>query len=462
MLDIVILAAGKGTRMKSDLAKVLHPIGSRSMLSHVVNTARELGDYPIHIITGYGEAQVKASLNQDESLQNVESRNLNYIQQIKQLGTGHAVQQALPALNNDSITLILYGDVPLINLTTLNKLVKRVNSKSLGLLTVTLKNPSGYGRIVRDIRGSVTSIVEQKDAAPEQLAIQEINTGIMAVNSAHLQSWLPTLSNGNAQGEYYLTDIIAMAVANDVAINTEQPEVEWEVMGINNRKQQAELERIYQANQADQQMANGVTLLDPTRFDCRGNLVCGGDVVIDVNCIFEGNNTVGANVTIGPNCIIKNTSIGDNSEIKANTVLEDTMIGNNCIIGPFARLRPGTTLAANAKIGNFVETKNAIIGEDSKVNHLSYVGDAILGKYVNIGAGTITCNYDGVNKHQTTIEDNVFVGSNTALVAPVRLGKGSTVGAGSTINKNVENETLAVTRSPQKTMKDWQRPKKQQ
>jgi len=460
MLDIVILAAGKGTRMKSDLAKVLHPIGSRSMLSHVISTARELGDYPIHVITGHGAEQVKQSLSQDQSLQDLGSLCLNYIQQTKQLGTGHAVQQALPALNKDSITLILYGDVPLINATTLNKLIRRVTSTSLGLLTVSLKDPSGYGRIVRDSCGSVISIIEQKDATPEQLTIQEINTGIMAVNSAQLQSWLPALSNNNAQGEYYLTDIIAMAVAHDVEINTEHPEAEWEVMGINNRKQQAELERIYQGNQAEQQMANGVTLLDPTRFDCRGSLVCGTDVVIDINCIFEGNNTIGANVTIGANCIIKNTHIGDNSEIKANTVLEDTTIANNCVIGPFARLRPGTVLSTNAKIGNFVETKKTIIGEGSKVNHLSYVGDAILGKDVNIGAGTITCNYDGVNKHQTTIEDNVFVGSNTALVAPITLGEGSTVGAGSTINKNVESGTLALTRSPQKAMKDWQRPKK--
>jgi len=459
MLDIVILAAGKGTRMKSDLAKVLHPIGGRSMLSHVIATASGLGDYPLHIITGHGSAQVIDSVKQ-LSKQLSLSTEPHFVQQTEQLGTGHAVQQALPLLSNDSITLILYGDVPLTSLDTLKALLEKVTPESLGLLTIELDNPSGYGRIVRDSKEAVTSIVEQKDAKPEQLGIKEINTGIMAVNSSQLKKWLPALSNNNAQGEYYLTDISAMAVADGVSISTAQPMEEWEVMGINNRQQQAELERIYQSKQAEEQMLNGVTLLDPQRFDCRGSLVCGTDVVIDINCVFEGHNRLGHGVNIGPNCIIKNTTIGDNTEIKANTVLEDTEIENDCTIGPFARLRPGTTLANKAKIGNFVETKKAIIGEGSKVNHLSYVGDAVLGKEVNVGAGTITCNYDGVNKHQTTIEDNVFVGSNSALVAPVTLGEGSTVGAGSTINKNVDRETLAVTRSPQKTLKDWQRPQK--
>jgi len=455
MLDIVILAAGKGTRMKSDLAKVLHPIGGHSMLSHVIATASSLGDYPLHIITGHGSDQVIDSVKQQQLL-----KSPNFVQQKEQLGTGHAVQQVLPFLNDDSITLILYGDVPLTSLETLKTLLEKVTPKTLGLLTIKLNNPSGYGRIVRDSGGAVTAIVEQKDAEPEQLAIKEINTGIMALKSSQLKQWLPALSNNNAQGEYYLTDIIAMAVADGITINTAQPTEEWEVMGINNRQQQAELERIYQIKQADKQMLNGVTLLDPTRFDCRGRLVCGTDVVIDINCIFEGNNQLGDGVVIGPNCTIKNTTIGNNTEIKANTVLEDTAIANGCTIGPFARLRPGTELADQAKIGNFVEIKKTTVGEGSKINHLSYVGDAVLGKDVNIGAGTITCNYDGVNKHQTIIEDDVFVGSNSALVAPLTLGSGSTVGAGSTINKNVEKETLALTRSQQKTMKEWQRPKK--
>ncbi|MGH1439255.1 MAG: bifunctional UDP-N-acetylglucosamine diphosphorylase/glucosamine-1-phosphate N-acetyltransferase GlmU [Cellvibrionaceae bacterium] len=459
MLDIVILAAGKGTRMKSDLAKVLHPIGGRSMLSHVIATASDLGDYPLHIITGHGSAQVIDSVKQ-LSKQLSLSIEPHFVQQTEQLGTGHAVQQALPLLSNDSITLILYGDVPLTSLDTLKALLEKVTPESLGLLTIELDNPSGYGRIVRDSKQAVTSIVEQKDAKPEQLGIKEINTGIMAVNSSQLKKWLPALSNNNAQGEYYLTDIIAMAVADGISISTAQPMEEWEVMGINNRQQQAELERIYQSKQAERQMLNGVTLLDPSRFDCRGKLVCGTDVIIDINCIFEGNNELGNGVIIGPNCTIKNTSIGSYTEIKANTVLEDATIASECTIGPFARLRPGTLLADKAKIGNFVETKKASVGEGSKINHLSYVGDAVLGKDVNIGAGTITCNYDGVNKHQTTIEDDVFVGSNSALVAPITLGSGSTVGAGSTINKNVAKETLALTRSPQKTMKEWQRPKK--
>lgn len=460
MLDIVILAAGKGTRMKSDLAKVLHPIGGQSMLSHVIATAKQLGNHPIHIITGHGADQVKASLQQDRAIKRTSLTEFNYIQQTQQLGTGHAVQQALSSLNDDSITLILYGDVPLTGLETLEGLVKKVNKNTLGLLTVTLANPTGYGRIVRNADNEVTAIVEQKDASLEELAVQEVNTGIIAVHSCHLKKWLPLLSNDNAQGEYYLTDIISMAVADGMGVETDQPQAEWEVIGINNRQQQAELERIFQANQASQQMQNGVTLLDPARFDCRGNLECGSDVVIDVNCVFEGDNKLGDGVTIGPNCIIKNTTIGSNSEIKANSILEDSILASSCTVGPFARLRPGTELAKEAKIGNFVETKKAIIGEGSKINHLSYVGDAILGKEVNIGAGTITCNYDGVNKHQTTIGDKVFVGSNTALVAPVILGDGSTIGAGSTINKNVENETLALTRSPQKTLKDWRRPTK--
>lgn len=451
MIDIVILAAGKGTRMQSNLPKVLHPLGGKSLLSHVVDTASQLGEHPVHIITGHGAEQVEACFD---------NANIHFTQQREQLGTGHAVQQVLDQLRSDAITLILYGDVPLTPLATLKKLIDVVSPDTMGLLTVCLDEPTGYGRIVRNSEGMVCAIVEQKDADLEQLGIKEVNTGIMAVNSHHLQQWLPQLSNDNAQGEFYLTDIIAMAVAEGITVVSEQAQAEWEVMGINNRQQQAQLERIFQRNQANGLMAQGVTLLDPLRFDCRGNLTCGNDVVIDINCVFEGTCELGDGVSIGPNCIISNAKIGDNTEIKANTVLEDCSIAANCTIGPFARLRPGTQLDEAAKIGNFVETKKAHIGKGSKVNHLSYVGDATLGKDVNIGAGTITCNYDGVNKHQTEIGDNVFVGSNSALVAPLTLGKGSTIGAGSTINKNVDADTLALTRPPQKTLKDWQRPTK--
>ena len=450
MLDILILAAGKGTRMKSSLPKVLHPIAGKPLINHVIETAKFLTSDPLSIIVGHGAEQVKQELSEQHT----------FILQEQQLGTGHAVQQALPYFRNDSVVLILYGDVPLISQSTLQRLVDKVNSNSLGLLTVNLDQPTGYGRIVRDIDGQVTAIVEQKDATKEQLSINEVNTGVMAVNSQHLQKWLPELSNDNAQGEYYLTDIIAMAQQQGIDINTDQPDFEWEVMGINDRHQQAELERIYQSNVARKLMTDGVTLLDPNRFDCRGNVSAGQDVIIDINCLLIGEVSLGNNVTIGANCIIQNSVIGDNTVIKDNTIIEDSEINSNCTIGPFARLRPGTKLSDQAKIGNFVETKKAQIGKGSKVNHLSYVGDAVLGNDVNIGAGTITCNYDGVNKHLTTIGNDVFVGSNSALVAPVTLEDGVTIGAGSTINRSVEKDTLALTRSPQKMHKEWQRPVK--
>lgn len=450
MLDIVILAAGKGSRMKSDLPKVLHPIANKPLVEHVINTAKSLTGLPMNCLIGHGAEQVQEALGDKH----------NYILQEQQLGTGHAVQQALPYFHDDAIVLILYGDVPLIERSTLERLVATVTKNSLGLLTVNLNNPTGYGRIIRDENNKVTAIVEQKDASEKQLDITEVNTGIMAVNSIHLKQWLPLLSNDNAQGEYYLTDIIAMAQKQGVGIATEQPDNEWEVLGVNDRRQQAELERIYQQRQAEQLLIDGVTLLDPSRFDCRGELTVGNDVVIDINCIFKGNVTLGDGVVIGANCIIENSNIGAGSIIKDNSILEESTVNEHCIIGPFARLRPKTYLNDHVKIGNFVETKKATIGKGSKVNHLSYVGDAILGDSVNIGAGTITCNYDGVNKHQTTIGDNVFVGSNTALVAPITLASGSTIGAGSIINKSVEKDTLSLTRAPQKMHKDWQRPTK--
>lgn len=450
MLDIVILAAGKGSRMKSDLPKVLHPIADKPLVEHVIHTAKSLTGLPMNCLIGHGAKQVQEALGDQH----------NYILQEQQLGTGHAVQQALPYFHDDAIVLILYGDVPLIERATLERLVASVNKNSLGLLTVHLDDPTGYGRIIRDKNNNVTAIVEQKDASKSQREITEVNTGIMAVNSVHLQQWLPLLSNDNVQGEYYLTDIIAMAQQQGVQIETEQPDHEWEVLGVNDRRQQAELERIYQRKQAEQLLINGVTLADPSRFDCRGELSVGNDVVIDINCIFKGNVTLGNGVIIGANCIIENSTIGDHSVIKDNSIIEDSIIKQDCMVGPFARLRPGTQLDNDAKVGNFVETKKAVVGKGSKINHLSYVGDAVLGQSVNIGAGTITCNYDGVNKHQTTIGNNVFVGSNSALVAPVTLEDGSTVGAGSTINKVVKKDTLSLTRAPQKTHKDWQRPVK--
>lgn len=452
MLDIVILAAGKGTRMRSALPKVLHPIASKPLVSHVIDTADALSDRPINIVVGHGADHVKNALKNNAAL--------HFVEQTQQLGTGHAVSQALPYLADDSIVLILYGDVPLITQATLEKLSAVVSDTTMGLLTVKLANPSGYGRIIRDAEGAVTAIVEQKDASADELCINEVNTGIMAVNAKHLKSWLPQLSNNNAQGEYYLTDIVAMARSENVAVATEHPANEWEVLGVNDRRQQAQLERIYQSTIAEQLLVDGVTLIDPSRFDCRGVLNAGHDVTIDVNCIFKGAVTIGDNVLIGANCVIENTTIASGSVIKDNCILENASVGECCTVGPFARLRPGTILSSKAKIGNFVETKNATIGTGSKVNHLSYVGDASLGEAVNIGAGTITCNYDGVNKHQTTIGDNVFVGSNTALVAPVELEDGCTVGAGSTITKSVEKNTLSLTRAIQKTHPSWTRPEK--
>ncbi|MFT6790845.1 MAG: bifunctional UDP-N-acetylglucosamine pyrophosphorylase/glucosamine-1-phosphate N-acetyltransferase [Cellvibrionaceae bacterium] len=450
MLDIIVLAAGRGTRMKSDLPKVLHPIAGRPMLVHVLDALEPFRDRAIHLVVGHGSELLKKTLGDDPPI--------NFIEQQQQLGTGHAVQQVISALETAETVLILYGDVPLIQTHTLEQLVQKVNKSALSLLTVTLDNPNGYGRIIRDSKGSVKAIAEQKDASDEQRKIREVNTGIMAVNGRQLKRWLPQLNNNNAQGEYYLTDIIALAVAEGVHIECSQPLYEWEVLGVNNRSQQAQLERIYQLQLADQLMSDGVTLMDPQRFDCRGQLSCGSDTYIDVNCVFEGNNYLGNQVIIGPNCLLKNARIGDNTTIAANSIIEGTDIGRDCHIGPFARLRPGTQLADRARVGNFVETKKAIIGADSKINHLSYVGDAVLGKGVNIGAGTITCNYDGANKHQTTIGDDVFIGSNTALVAPVAVKNSATIGAGSTITNDVESDQLSLTRAPQKTFSGWKRP----
>lgn len=451
MLEAIVLAAGKGTRMKSNLPKVMHPLAGKPFLQHVLETTRSLAPANIHLVLGHGADVVQASLNLAE---------VNVVPQEQQLGTGHAVMQVLPQLADDSVVLILYGDVPLISRETLEKLASVANRKTLGLLTVRLPDPTGYGRVLRDQQGNISAIVEQKDASPEQLTINEVNTGIISVHAAFLRDCLPKLSNQNAQGEYYLTDIIAMAKAAGLDVVALETRHLYEVQGVNNRQQQAELERLFQQHQAQKLMEQGLTLLDPARFDCRGDLQIGADCIVDINCVFEGRVVLGNNVRIGPNCLIKDAVIGDDVEIEANSVIDDAKIGPECHIGPFARVRPGSQFAKGAKVGNFVETKKAVVGEGSKINHLSYVGDAELGANVNVGAGTITCNYDGVNKHKTRIGNDVFVGSNTALVAPVEIADGATVAAGSTITLNVKTNQLAVARERQRNVDGWQRPKK--
>ncbi|MFV8572289.1 bifunctional UDP-N-acetylglucosamine diphosphorylase/glucosamine-1-phosphate N-acetyltransferase GlmU [Marinobacter sp. SBS5] len=450
-LHVVILAAGQGSRMKSALPKVLHPVAGKAMLHHVVETAKQLGAEKIHTVIGHGADQVRASLEDD---------SVNWVLQTEQLGTGHAVAQALPDLPDNARVLVLYGDVPLTSKDTLQGMVEELNEERLALLTVDLDNPQGYGRIVRSAEGQVQAIVEQKDATAEQQAIKEVNTGILAVSAKHLKSWLPTLSNSNAQGEYYLTDIIAMSVEHGLSVEVSQPRTAFEVQGVNNRLQLAELERWYQLQQAERLMTEGATLADPARIDVRGELSIGNDLWIDVNVVFEGKVSLGSNVSIGPGCVIKDATIADGAEIKAHSVIEGAVVGANAQIGPFARLRPGTELSANTKVGNFVETKKAIVGEGSKINHLSYVGDASLGRNVNVGAGTITCNYDGVNKFRTVLGDGVFVGSNTSLVAPVKVDEGATIGAGSTITRDVAENDLAVARGKQRNISGWERPKK--
>jgi bifunctional UDP-N-acetylglucosamine pyrophosphorylase / glucosamine-1-phosphate N-acetyltransferase len=451
MLDILVLAAGKGTRMRSDLPKVLHPVGGKALVQHVVDTARQVGGEQILIIVGHGAEKVE---------ERMAAPDVKFVLQAEQLGTGHAVQQALPQLRGDATVLILYGDVPLTRAETLQKLIAQVSDTQMGLLTVNMQDPTGYGRIVRDPLGKVVAIVEHKDASDEQKQIREINTGIMAVKAKHLRDWLPQLQNNNAQGEYYLTDIIAMAKASGVNIAVEQPAAVQEVEGINNRQQQAALERYFQQQKANELMVAGVTLLDPARVDIRGNLKVGRDVVIDINCVFEGEVELGDGVTIEPNCVIINSKLGAGTHVKAFSHIEESVLAADCDVGPYARLRPGTDLAEGVKIGNFVETKKAVIAKGSKVNHLSYIGDAKVGAGVNVGAGTITCNYDGVNKFKTEIGDNAFIGSNSALVAPVKIGAGATVGAGSVITKDVEATELAIGRAKQRNIQGWERPTK--
>ncbi|MBZ9558653.1 MULTISPECIES: bifunctional UDP-N-acetylglucosamine diphosphorylase/glucosamine-1-phosphate N-acetyltransferase GlmU [unclassified Modicisalibacter] len=449
-LDVVILAAGQGTRMRSRRPKVLHELAGRPMVRHVLDTAGELDTRRLHVVIGHGGDQVREALGDTPA---------DFVVQAEQKGTGHAVAQALDALGDGKV-LILYGDVPLIRRETLAALLDRVDERRMALLTVTLENPAGYGRIKRDERGHAVAIVEHKDATPAERRVQECNTGIMAMTAAQLRRWLPRLSADNAQGEYYLTDVIAMAAGEGIEIATAQPGDPVEVEGVNDRVQLARLERIVQRDAAERLMRSGATLADPGRLEVRGRVDCGRDVFIDVGCVFEGNVELADGVHVGPYCVIRDARLGPDSTIQAHSVIEGATLDGGSQVGPFARLRPGTHLARGARIGNFVETKNAEVGEGAKINHLSYVGDARLGRDVNIGAGTITCNYDGANKHHTEIGDRAFIGSNTALVAPVSVGEGATVGAGSTISKDVEAGSLAVARSRQTSLGGWQRPTK--
>ncbi|MGB5324970.1 MAG: bifunctional UDP-N-acetylglucosamine diphosphorylase/glucosamine-1-phosphate N-acetyltransferase GlmU [Pseudomonadales bacterium] len=449
-IDVVVLAAGKGTRMYSDIPKVLHPIGGRPMAQHVVDAALLLGDVRLHAVVGHEAMLVQ------QALEGVDS----FIEQSEQLGTGHAVAQALPALREGALVVVLYGDVPLIQTGTLEKLVAACNEQAMSLLTVQLDDPHGYGRICRDANGKVRAIVEQKDASEAQLAIAEVNTGIMCIAQAQLAKWLPALGNSNAQGEYYLTDVVEMAVADGIAVNTISASSAEEVEGVNNKLQLARLERCFQLQQAENLMLAGTTLADPARIDIRGSLSVGRDVYIDVNAVFSGDVVLGDNVSIGANCVIHESEVGANTQVLPNCVLDRAKVANDCNIGPFARLRPGTELAAKAKIGNFVEVKNSSFGQGSKANHLAYVGDSEVGAGCNIGAGTITCNYDGANKFRTRMGDNVFIGSNSTLVAPIDIADNGFVAAGSTVNQDVPANTLAVGRARQKIISGWKRPVK--
>ena len=449
-LDVVILAAGQGTRMRSALPKVLHPIAGRSMLAHVLQTARSLKPASIQVVIGHGAELVREQLAADD---------VSFVVQSEQLGTGHAVAQAVPHLKAEN-TLVLYGDVPLIEAGTLESLLTKLSADSMALLTVNLDNPAGYGRIVRDNAGVVQAIVEHKDASSEQLKICEGNTGILAAPRERMADWLGRLSNSNAQGEYYLTDIIAMAVADGLTVATETASDAMEVQGANDRLQLSELERHYQQRAAHSLMAQGVTLLDPARFDLRGEVSVGRDVLIDINVILEGKVEIADNVSIGPNCVIKDSVLHTGAVIKANSHLEGAQVGEGADCGPFARLRPGSVLSAGSHVGNFVELKNTRMGAGAKAGHLSYLGDSDIGARSNIGAGTITCNYDGANKFKTVMGEDVFIGSNSSLVAPLNLGDGATTGAGSTITTDVPAQALAVGRGRQRNLENWPRPKK--
>ncbi|ACX81693.1 bifunctional UDP-N-acetylglucosamine diphosphorylase/glucosamine-1-phosphate N-acetyltransferase GlmU [Aggregatibacter actinomycetemcomitans] len=449
-LSVVILAAGKGTRMYSDLPKVLHPIAGKPMVKHVIDTAKQLGARNIHLVYGHGGDLIQ---------QRLAGEPVNWVLQTEQLGTGHAMQQAAPFFADDENILMLYGDAPLITKDTLEKLIAAKPDNGIALLTVVLDNPTGYGRILRE-NGNVVGIVEQKDANVEQLNIQEVNTGVMVSDGASFKKWLAQLDNNNAQGEYYMTDVIALANRDGCQVAAVQAVDLMEVEGANNRLQLTALEQYFQQKQARELLLAGVMLLDPNSFKLRGELSHGKDVEIDMNVILNGKVRLGNRVKIGAGCVLTNCDIGDDVEIKPYSVLEDASVGANAAIGPFSRLRPGADLAENTHVGNFVEIKKAYIGKGSKVNHLTYVGDAEIGKDCNIGAGVITCNYDGANKFKTTIGDNVFVGSDSQLVAPVTIESGATIGAGSTIRYDVKRDELVTTRVPQKHVQGWERPTK--
>ncbi|BEN03920.1 bifunctional UDP-N-acetylglucosamine diphosphorylase/glucosamine-1-phosphate N-acetyltransferase GlmU [Serratia ureilytica] len=449
-MSVVILAAGKGTRMYSDLPKVLHPLAGKPMVQHVIDAAMKLGAQHVHLVYGHGGDLLKSTLTEGA---------LNWVLQAEQLGTGHAMQQAAPHFADDEDVLMLYGDVPLISVDTLTRLLAAKPQGGIGLLTVKLDDPSGYGRIVRE-QGDVVGIVEHKDASEAQRQINEINTGILVANGRDLKRWLGMLNNDNAQGEFYITDIIALAHADGKKIEAVHPSRLSEVEGVNNRQQLATLERVFQSEQSEKLLLAGVMLLDPARFDLRGELVHGRDITIDANVIIEGHVKLGDRVKIGAGCVLKNCVIGNDCEISPYSVLEDSVLEAACSVGPFARLRPGAELATGAHVGNFVEMKKARLGKGSKAGHLSYLGDADIGDDVNIGAGTITCNYDGANKHKTLIGDGVFVGSDTQLVAPVSVGKGATIAAGTTVTRDIAENELVLSRVKQVHIQGWQRPVK--
>jgi len=452
-VNFVILAAGKGSRMRSALPKVLHKLSGRSMLGHVVAAVESLGEAKKIIVTGHGAEQVE---------QQFKSPTTIFTQQKEQLGTGHAVHMAVPELCSDAVVIVLYGDVPLIRPATIEKILAVVTESTMGLLTINLDQPTGYGRIVRNTKGDITEIIEQKDASVEQLKITEVNTGVLALQSSQLSDWLPKITNNNAQGEYYLTDLVVIAREAGVEIISVNPESATEVEGVNNRVQLSQLERAHQRQLAEVLMESGTSLADPARFDQRGELSAGTDNFIDINCVFNGSVTIGSNVSIGANCQISDSTIGDGVSILPNTIIESSVVGDRAVVGPFARLRPGTKMESDTKVGNFVETKKTLVGKGSKINHLSYVGDAQLGENVNIGAGTITCNYDGVSKHKTDLGDGVFVGSNSTLVAPIKVDKGGFIAAGSTVTTEVPSDSLAVGRAKQRNIKGWKRPTKKE
>lgn len=455
MLNVVILAAGLGKRMQSDLPKVLHTLAGKPMLAHVLDSARQLEPARVIVVAGHGAERVKQVFGGQD--------DLRFALQQPQQGTGHAVRQAAPLLlegdGEDDATLVLYGDVPLVRPETLRRLLQ-ARGAGAAVLTEVLADSTGYGRIVRDATGKVCRIVEHKDASEAQQAIKEVNTGILAAPTARLKDWLSRIDNTNAQGEYYLTDVVGLAVADGVPVSAAQPTASWETLGVNSRAQQAELERRWQGEQARRQLEAGVTLADPARFDVRGTLHCGRDVFIDVGCVFEGQVTLADGVRVGPHCVLRDVSVGAGTRIEAFSHLQQAQVGGDARIGPYARLRPGAELGDRSHVGNFVEVKQSVLGADSKANHLAYIGDADIGARVNVGAGTITCNYDGVNKHRTVIEDDAFIGSDTQLVAPVRVGRGATLGAGTTLTRDAPADKLTVSRGKQITIDGWRRPLK--